>query len=169
MLFVKQIISLFVMCLCIFTCNARAVNNTPVRNVDLCNMLGQWYEIARLDNSVERGLGYTRVDYSVNEDGTIHIKYSGTRGGRRHVKTGKAKVTDTPGLLRVSFCRPFYSDLRILMVSDDYMYALLGSRGDDCLWILSRTPKVPEAVADAIVEEAHARGYDTDELLWVTQ
>lgn len=169
MLFVKQIISLFLMCLCIFSCHARDIDNTPVRNVNLCNLLGQWYEIARIDNLVEHGLGYTKVCYSVNEDGTINIKYSGTRNGRRRVRNGIAKITETSGLLRASFFRPFYSDLRILMVSDDYKYTMLGSRDDDCLWILSRTPKIPEAVADAIVMEARRRGYDTDDLLWVTQ
>ena len=71
--------------------------------------------------------------------------------------------------LRVSFFLFFYSDYRVLMLDNDYQYALVGSRGSDYLWILSRTPEIEDDVRDRIVDEAKRRGYNTSRLIWVEQ
>ncbi|MEE1145636.1 MAG: lipocalin family protein, partial [Bacteroidaceae bacterium] len=82
---------------------------------------------------------------------------------------GKAKLTDTPALLRVSFFGPFYGDYRVMLLDKDYRYALIGSGSDDYLWILSRTPKLSENDIITILEEARRRRYDIGRLLWVKQ
>lgn len=82
---------------------------------------------------------------------------------------GKAKTTKEPGVLRVSFFGPFYSDYRIMMLGEDYSYALVGGDDGDYLWILSRTPHLEQSVIDRIIEEANYRGYETNKLIWVDQ
>ncbi|MDE6688302.1 MAG: lipocalin family protein, partial [Prevotella sp.] len=71
--------------------------------------------------------------------------------------------------LRVSFWGPFYSDYRIMLLDDDYQYALIGSGSDDYLWILSRTPQITDELKSMILAEAQRRGYDTNKLIWVKQ
>lgn len=146
-------------------------NNTPVTQLDLNRYLGTWYEIARFDHSFERGIEYAQADYSLKEDGTIKVFNSGMKNGKFKSSTGKAFLpdTNTPALLRVSFFGPFYSDYRVLMVSPDYKYALVGSGKAKYLWILSRTPVLPEDVKQAILDEAVRRGYDISKLIWVAQ
>ena len=39
----------------------------------------------------------------------------------------------------------------------------------DYLWILSRTPGLPETAKSELLAEAQRRGYDTDKLIWVWQ
>lgn len=150
-------------------CSARNVDNSTVPSLDLSRYLGKWYEIARFDHSFEKGVHFTTADYTVQQNGRIKVVNSGMKEGKKTASTGKAKLTDTNGLLRVSFFGPFYSDYRVLMVSEDYEYALVGSKSSKYLWILSRTPDIPGGILHAILVEATRRGYDTSRLTWVNQ
>lgn len=151
------------------SCNGHEVDNSTVSSLDLNRYLGTWYEIARFDHSFEKGLDYTKAHYSLNPDGTIAVANSGIKNDKYRISKGKAKLTDTVGLLRVSFFGPFYSDYRVMMLSEDYKYALVGSGSPKYLWILSRTPDVPKDMLEKILTEADERGYDTSQLIWVEQ
>ena len=151
------------------SCMGQKVDNSTVKSLDLDRYLGSWYEIARFNHSFERGITHAKAFYSLNDDGTITVTNSGFKDGKYKKSTGKAKTTDTAGLLRVSFFGPFYSDYRVMMLSDDYNYALIGSGSPKYLWILSRTPKVPNDVLKQILAVATERGYDTGKLIWVEQ
>ena len=145
------------------------VDNVPVVVFDLNRYLGEWYEIARFDHSFERGVEQAKANYTQNADGTIKVVNSGIKDGKPKTAIGKGKTTDTPGLLRVSFFGPFYADYRVMMIDEDYTYALVGSGGADYLWILSRTPGLPETAKAELLAEARRRGYDTGKLIWVRQ
>ena len=157
------------LCLAPCSCKSQKVDNSTVKTLDLGRYLGTWYEIARFDHSFERGLSYAKAQYSINSDGTVLVNNSGIKNGKYKMSTGKAKITDTAGLLRVSFFWPFYSDYRVMMLSDDYNYALIGSATPGYLWILSRTATVPDYIVDQILDIATARGYDIGKLTWVEQ
>lgn len=154
---------------CLCSCRSGKVNNTPVRHLDTQRYLGVWYEIARFDHSFERGIHEATAVYSIRTDGKIMVENSGIKSGKRKTSVGKAKLTDTPGLLRVSFFGPFYSDYRVLWIDDDYNYVLVGSGSANYLWILSRSPQLPKDVKDNILVQARSRHYDTDRLIWVRQ
>ena len=145
------------------------VDNAPVAALDLNRYLGEWYEIARFDHSFERGIERAKANYTLNEDGTIKVVNSGIKDGKPKTAIGKGKTTDKPGLLRVSFFGPFYADYRVMLIDKEYTYALVGSGGADYLWILSRTPGLPETAKSELLAEARRRGYDTDQLIWVRQ
>lgn len=145
------------------------INNEPVKELDLNRYLGNWYELARFDHSFERGMTACTANYSLNDDGTIKVLNSGVKDGKPKTSEGKAKTTGTPGLIRVSFFGPFYSDYRVMMLAEDYSYALVGSGSSKYLWILSRTPELPEKVLQSIIQEAVRRGYDINKLIWVDQ
>jgi apolipoprotein D and lipocalin family protein len=151
------------------SCNETTVNNSTVKSVDLNRYLGYWYEIARYDHAFERGLDYAMAHYTLREDGKIDVLNTGIKNGRAEDAKAIAKTTDIPGLLRVSFFGPFFSDYRILMLDDNYQYALVGGSNKNFLWILSRTPKLDDATLALILAEAECRGYDTKQFIWVKQ
>ncbi len=157
------------MALCSLTCKAQKVDNSTVERFIPERYAGKWYEIARFDHIFERGLEYASAEYSFMDNGMIKVVNSGEKNGEKKTSTGKAKLTDTTGLLKVSFFGPFYSDYRIMMLSDNYDYALVGSGSGKHLWILSRTKTLPSDVLTAILNEATARGYDIGDLIWVKQ
>lgn len=151
-------------------CSAQKVDNVPIlTRVDLGRYLGRWYEVARYDHSFEKGLTNATAEYTLREDGKVSVVNSGWKNGKVKTSTGKAKLTDNSALLRVSFFGPFYSDYRILMLSPDYRFALIGSSSPKYLWILSRTPVMSETDLSAVLKEAVHRGYDTSKLIWVNQ
>lgn len=165
----KQALVLLCGTLISISCMGQKVDNSPVKDLSLQSYLGTWYEIAKMDHSFEKGVEYATADYTLMDDNTVRVVNSGIKDGKVKTSIGKAKLTGTPGLLRVSFFWPFYADYRVLMITDDYKHALVGSRSYDYLWILSRYQKVPQEVLEQILLEAQIRGYDTDRLIWVTQ
>lgn len=156
-------------CLACCSCLGQKVDNSTVKSLDLGRYTGVWYEVARYDHCFERGMTHTKAVYTLNDDGSIIVTNRGMKKGKHKISTGKAKLTDTVGLLRVSFFGPFYSDYRVMMVSEDYNYALVGSGSSKYLWVLSRSAQVPEEVMRQILDVAKTRGYDISKLLWVDQ
>lgn len=165
----KKMLTLSVL-LCLLTgCSKLTVDNSVVTTFELNRFLGNWYEIARFDHRFERGMEQTKANYVLREDGKVDVLNTGMKDGVYSEAKGVAKLTDTTALLRVSFWGPFYSDYRIMLLDDDYQYALIGSGSDDYLWILARTPQISEDVKGVILSEAQRRGYDTGKLIWVKQ
>lgn len=164
------IITLSAMALTLFSCRTtKTVDNSAVKALNLNRYLGKWYEIARFDHRFERDMMLCSATYTMRDDGTITVENKGMKHGKWKTSIGRAKLTDVPGVLRVSFFRPFYSDYRVLMVAPDYSYALVGGSNDKYLWILSRTPQLDKETRGKIILEARFRGYKTENLVWVEQ
>lgn len=165
----KKILTLSVLLCMVTGCSKLTVDNSVVTTFDLNRFLGNWYEIARFDHRFERGMEQTKANYVLREDGKVNVLNTGVKDGKHSEAKGVAKLTDTPALLRVSFWGPFYSDYRVMLIDNDYQYALIGSGSDNYLWILSRTPQISEETKSLILDEAQRRGYDTSKLIWEKQ
>ena len=140
-----------------------------VRNFELDRYLGNWYEIARLPHRFERGLDYVRAEYVRSPDGTVKVTNRGVRDGEVREIVGRAKVKDPQaappvGELRVSFFRPFYGDYRIIELDPEYRYAVVTGSSRDYLWILSRTPKLPESRLAELLGRLGKLGFAVDRL-----
>ena len=154
------------------TKKSEQLKTETIKELDLQRYLGTWYEIARFDHSFERGLVGATATYSLRDDGKIKVLNQGFRNtldGELNVAEGKAKLTGEPGKLKVSFFWIFYADYYILELDENYQWALIGSKSDKYLWILSRTPKLEDNVKNLILHFAEKRGYDTSKLIWVEQ
>lgn len=143
-----------------------------VRKIDLSRYMGKWYEIARFENRFERNLTRVTAEYTLLSGNKIRVVNSGYLNGELNVSEGKAYVPDpdTPGKLKVAFFLWFYSDYYILELDEvNYNYVLIGSSKNNYLWILSRTPQLPDDVKKMLLYKAERRGYDISRLLWVKQ
>ena len=161
--FIAILLGLFTSC-----STMQKVNNETVE-LDLNKYLGRWYEIARFDHIFERGMDHNKAEYTLCSDGTVSVHNSGIRNGKINEVHGIAEITNTPGLLRVTFFKPFYADYRILYIDANYQYALVSSKGTDYLWILSRTPSIDDAAKNTLLTEATRRGYNVEKFIWVSQ
>ena len=157
--------------LSVSACKAQSINSTTIDNLDLKRYMGRWYELARFDHRFERNMERCEAYYALESDGNIAVRNSGidTKTGLLRIADGKAKLGKQPGQLRVSFFLFFYSDYNVLALGENYDWALVGSKSPKYLWILSRTPSLPESTIEHILAIARARGYDTDNLIWVRQ
>ncbi|WP_193754270.1 lipocalin family protein [Microbulbifer sp. Q7] len=145
----------------------------PIDDFELQRYLGRWYEIARLDHSFERGLSRVTAEYSVRDDGGVRVVNRGydEKKGTWQDAEGKAYLVGAPnvGHLKVSFFGPFYGSYIIFELDDDYRYSMISGPDRSYLWLLSRTPTVPDAVKQRFVSRAAALGFDTGELIFVDQ
>ncbi|MDP5070178.1 MAG: lipocalin family protein [Congregibacter sp.] len=145
---------------------------TPVQGFEAERYLGRWYEIARLDHSFERNLSNVTAEYAWRDDGSVLVLNRGydSRQGEWNAIEGKARFVGSKdeAHLKVSFFGPFYASYVVFdLERENYDYAFVSGFNRDYLWLLARTPAVPEAVRAAFLQEAAALGFDTDELIWV--
>jgi apolipoprotein D and lipocalin family protein len=144
---------------------------TPLQNFDKIRYLGLWNEIARLPNSIEKGIKHLTEKYSLNDDGTIKVVTRGynTAKNKWREATGKIKFNgpEKTGMLKVSYFGPLYAAYNVLDVDAGYKYALVSGSGLDYLWILSKETDVPFNVRVQFIEKAKAIGFDVSKLEWM--
>lgn len=146
---------------------------TVVENFDAQRYLGRWYEIARFDHRFERGLEKVTATYSTMDDGGIQVINRGynPERGKWQQSIGKAYFTGDPNraALKVSFFGPFYGGYNIIALDKDYQHALVCGPDRDYLWILSRTPGLPDDVKKQMVSIAAREGFAVEKLMWINQ
>ncbi|MDD3325251.1 MAG: lipocalin family protein [Sulfurospirillaceae bacterium] len=142
---------------------------STVDKVDIKKYLGTWYEIARFDHSFERGCTNVSATYDLKDNGNINVFNQCTKEDGTHKKaTGIAYAVDiTNTKLKVSFFRPFYGNYWVLMLDEEYTYALIGEPSREYLWILSRTKSIDEVTKNKILEKAKELKFDTNKFIWV--
>lgn len=172
----KAINILFLFSLLLGSCKApnNMIDKTVIKQLDIERYMGTWYEIARYDHKFEHGLVGVTATYSFRKDGKIRVVNRGYKGGFSGPVSeaiGKAKVPDKnePGKLKVSFFWIFYGDYFVLDLDKNYQWALIGSRSDKYLWILSRTPAISNNLKQQLLQKLSKRGYDTSKLIMVEQ
>ena len=154
-------------------CTSAPKGIEPVQEFELSKYLGTWYEIARLDHSFERGLSNVTAEYSLRKDGGVRVINRGysAEEGKWEQAEGKAyfvEDSDT-GHLKVSFFGPFYGAYVVFNLDEDYQQSFVSGPDRSYLWFLSRTPTVSEADKQRFIQAARAKGFDTDELIFVEQ
>jgi len=153
-------------------CTGMPQGVTPVTGFDVNRYLGEWYEIARLDHSFERGLEKITAQYSLNPDGSLRVVNRGfdVASGEWREAEGKARFIDDPqtGRLKVSFFGPFYGAYNIIKLDHSgYRYALVCGPDTSYLWILARSPDLDRTIVEQLVSYAAALGFDTSQLIYV--
>ena len=161
---------------------APAVAAEPVASVpqmDLSRYAGQWYEIAHLPVSFQRQCaGDITATYALRADGRIGVRNAcRTHAGKPAVAEGVARTVEGhPGRLQVRFVPDWlawvplvWADYWVIALDPDYQWAMVGDPGRDYLWILSRTPTIPDAVKQDYLSIARGLGFQVDQLVWVKQ
>ena len=144
----------------------------PAKAVDLQRYLGRWYEIARYEQSFQKGCEGVTADYSMSGDGSIKVVNRCRKpAGKFSQAQGRAKVVDpsTNAKLKVSFFGPFYGDYWVLDHADDYRWSIVGEPSGRYLWILGRSPTPAESEVSQLIARTRAMGYDTSMLIRTVQ
>lgn len=141
----------------------------PIKNFDLLRYLGEWYEVARIDNRFEKGLTQVSANYSLREDGGVKVVNKGWSATKKDWKEsiGKAYFVESPqtGALKVSFFGPFYGGYNIIKLDDDYQYSLVVGPDKNYLWVLSRTPTMPAELLNQYLQFASELGFERQRIL----
>ncbi|HEX4999899.1 MAG TPA: lipocalin family protein, partial [Terriglobia bacterium] len=147
---------------------------TVVPDVDLQRYAGEWHEIARLPNRFQKDcIVDVTANYTLRKDGRIDVtnrcrtkdgKFIEAKGVAKTVGKGQPnsvlKVRFAPAFL--SFLPMVWGDYQILALAPDYSYAAVGSPDLKYLWILSRTPHMPENTYQKLVEAMRSQGFNVE-------
>lgn len=144
----------------------------PVSGFELERYLGNWYEIARLDHSFERGLERVTASYSMREDGGVKVVNRGYDPESEQWDEAEGKAyfagSQDTGFLKVSFFGPFYGSY-IVMDTDYETYTMISGPDHSYLWILSRTPELEKNRLKTLIQKAEQAGFETKSLIFVDQ
>lgn len=151
-----------------------------VAQVDVDRYMGQWYEIARLPNHLERDCARDVVSvYERRSESAIRVTYECRHadGEAQHTR-GVARIRDmaSHAKLELRFAPlalawwPFvWDDWWILEIAPDNSHMMLGDPSRQTLWIFARRPALDNAVYENLVAQAAAQGYDTRRLVRTPQ
>ncbi len=163
---------LLVLCLIIsakFNAMAQLPELQTVPHVDVKKYSGKWYEIASFPLIFQRGCHCTTAEYTMTDKGYLIVENRCNRDsiqGKQSYIKGKAFVEENSGnaKLKVQFFFPFKAKYWIIDLADDYSYAVVSNPNRKYLWILSRTPKMSDAVYEQILSRLKDKGFDLSKL-----
>ena len=69
----------------------------------------------------------------------------------------------------MQFVWPIKADYRIMYVSPEYDFTIVGRQKRDYVWIMARTPTIPEPTYQALVAMVEREGYDVAKIERVPQ
>lgn len=145
-----------------------------VAQLDLFRFEGTWYELARIPIPIARDWVNTRDVYIHNADGSWSVRYEGNKGGSggpRKVLKQRLRIPDParPGEMEVSFIPFIWMKYRLLHMSGDYRFMLVGSSSMGLLWLMSREPNPSVEEYEGLKAKAASLGYDVAKLERVSQ
>lgn len=169
------VLSLFIVMTITFlnACTGIPEGVEPIKNFNAQQYLGTWYEIARLDHSFERDMTHVSAQYVLKDNGDIQVLNQGFSNKIDACKQaeGNAKIIgdENIGHLKVSFFGPFYGSYIVFNWDRQQGVAYVAGNNHNYLWMLSRTPTVPESVMSDFKQQAQNRGFDISQLIIVEQ
>jgi len=155
-------------------CATTAPTIPPVASVDLPRFMGDWYVIAHIPSFKERDAYDAVESYRLDSDGRIRTTYRQREGSfDAPVKTMHPVGTVVQGsnnaVWGMQFIWPIKAEYVIVDLAPDYSRTIVGRSKRDYVWLMARTPTLPDADLQAAIARIKALGYDTAKLRMVPQ
>ncbi len=164
--------------LCTLMLLSACAGNLPdlktVEHVELGRFMGDWYVIANIPTFIEGGAHNAVENYALNEDGSIATTFSyraDSFHGPEKTYTARGFVREETGNATwgMQFIWPIRADYRIVYLAPDYSQTIIARNRRDYVWIMARTPEIPDADYRQLVRRIAEMGYDTSLLRRVPQ
>jgi apolipoprotein D and lipocalin family protein len=140
-----------------------------VARLELTQMMGRWYEIARLPNSIQRGCQAGASDWTRSAEGfsVVQSCHKGAPDGPISLWKAKARVADP--VSNAKFKMSFFGGL----VSQEYWvldrrdadgWLILSTRDGKYLWLMSQKPILTASVRAQALARVKQLGFDVARL-----
>ena len=143
-------------------------------DVDLGRFMGDWYVIANIPTALEKGAHNAVESYRLDEDGTIATTFTFRKDGfdgdeKRYAPRGFVREGTGNAVWGMRFVWPVKADYRIAYVDRGYTQTVIGREARDYVWIMARTPQIPDADYERLVAFVASQGYDATRIQKVPQ
>jgi apolipoprotein D and lipocalin family protein len=144
----------------------------PIRTeaqVDLERFMGDWYVIAAIPTFIEKE-SYNAVEtYELLPDNRIATTFSFNKGGfdgplKSYNPVGFVRDDPSSAIWGMQFIWPIKAEYRVVYVDAAYTTTIIGRTKRDYVWIMARTPFLPEDDYLALLEIVSNEGYDLTKL-----
>ena len=148
---------------------ALAAPSPPTKKIELTNMMGRWYEVARLPNKIQTGCQGGTSDWQRTGDGfaVVQACHKGSLSAPVTEWKAKAKVLDprTNAKLQMTFFNGLVrQEYWVLDHRADQGWLILGTPGGRSVWLMSQRPTLPSGVKSQAVARLKQLGYDVGRL-----
>jgi apolipoprotein D and lipocalin family protein len=145
-----------------------------VSYVDLPRFMGDWYVIANIPTRIERGAHNAVETYRLDDDGSIATTFTFNAGSfdgprKEYNPRGFIRDTNTNATWGMQFIWPIKAEYLVVYLDEDYTQTVIGRTARDYVWIMARTPQMPEADYQRIVGRLAELGYDVAQIEKVPQ
>ena len=144
--------------------------------VDLDRFMGRWYVIGHIPTFLDDDHINGVEHYARNPDDSIATTYTFQAGSVDAPRdtmspTGFVRPDLHPGnaVWGMQFLWPIRADYRIVYLDRDYRNTIIGRVKRDYVWIMSRTPQIPDDEYRELVRHVADLGYDVRQLKRVPQ
>lgn len=170
----RRTLSVAAVALLLGGCATPEAEMKTVDYVDLERFMGDWYVIANIPTFLEKGAHNAVETYALNDDGTVATTFTfrdGSFQGKEKEYTPKGFVKDTQSnaLWGMQFVWPIKADYRIVYLDEGYTQTIIARQKRDFIWIMARTPTIPEEDYERLVRFAASIGYDASKIQKVPQ
>jgi apolipoprotein D and lipocalin family protein len=161
----------------LFLAGCQSVKHPPLAlapRVDLARFMGDWYVIANIPTFIEKGAHNAVESYRLAAEGTIETTFSFHAGGfdgelKRYTPRGFIIDRASNAVWGMEFIWPIKADYRIAYLSPDYTQTVIGREKRDYVWIMARTPQIPESDYQRMLTFLAGQGYDVSLIRRVPQ
>jgi len=146
-----------------------------VPKMELARYMGKWYVIAGKLTPFESGATNATESYSWNEaEQRIDIDFQFFKNSPdgplvKYPQKGWVKDPQINTTWQVQFFWPLKFDYLIVELSDDYQVTVVSSANRNYVWIMARTPTLPESVLNEYQTKLANKGFDLSGLVRVPQ
>jgi len=145
-----------------------------VERLDLERFMGDWYVIASIPTVFEKHAYNAVESYRLAEDGSIETTFRFNKGGfdgPEKIYRSRAYVMDkaSNAYWGMQFVWPFKAEYRVIYLSATGDLTIIGRSKRDYVWIMARTPSIPDETYAQALELIAAYGYDLQRVQKVLQ
>ena len=169
--------TLLMACAVLLNASACASNLPPIKpvsHVDLPRFMGNWYVIATIPTRFEKTAYNALEVYTLKTNGDVatsfHFRDGSFDGEKKDIhSTGIVKHGSGNAVWGVQVFWPMKAQYIVAWLKDDYSQVIVARDARDYTWVMARTPTIPQADYDALLERVKALGYPMEKIRKVPQ
>jgi apolipoprotein D and lipocalin family protein len=162
-------IAAFAAALTLAPAGAGAMTVEPTGRIELSQMMGRWYEVARVPNVLQDGCQAGASDWTPQANGFAVVQSCRKNSPTGPLKTWKAKATVSDPRTNAKLKMSFFGGV----VSQNYVvvehraeqgWLVLATADGKYLWLMSQKPILPAAIKTQAIARIRQLGFDTARL-----